>query len=280
MSDLGDKLVQAIEERDNNINNWIWINDNNKSKRLLDMDFDELQEAYTHVLDMLYRRSNNKYGKYEIRKNIQNMYTACNAELFHRYIQYNEVVDLFKTNKDILDFINTFKEQHHVTNDDSILKVFSNIPKEYDTLTVGDLLKACLDSLYPISRKIISNKFIISLGIWLTTEDKKNLTEFREDGTLRPWIEVLKERLFINGGYFKVSPSGLSYSELRSLINLQDNSRVSTLSSETLRFLRDKILLQLDNNLEYHINKWNTLKQQIEKVADYKDWKLVNKYAN
>ena len=114
----------------------------------------------------------------------------------------------------------------------------------------------------------------------MTTEDKKNLTEFREDGTLRPWIEVLKERLFINGGYFKVSPSGLSYSELRSLINLQDNARVSTLSSETLRFLRDKILLQLDNNLEYHINKWNTLKQQIEKVADYKGWKLINKYAN
>ena len=250
MSDLGDKLVQAIEERDNNINNWIWINDNNKSKRLLDMDATELQEAYTHVLDMLYRRSNNKYGKYEIRKNIQNMYTACNAELFHRYIQYNEVVDLFKTNKDILDFINAFKEQHHVTNEDSILKVFSNIPKEYETLTVGDLLKACLDSLYPISRKIISNKFIISLGIWLTNEDKRNLTEFRSDGTLRPWVEVLKERLFIDGGYFKVSPSGLSYSELRSLINLQDNSRVSTLSSETLRFLRDKILLQLDNNLE------------------------------
>ena len=141
-------------------------------------------------------------------------------------------------------------------------------------------MKACLDSLYPISRKIISNKFIISLGIWLTNEDKRNLTEFRSDGTLRPWVEVLKERLFIDGGYFKVSPSGLSYSELRSLINLQDNSRVSTLSSETLRFLRDKILLQLDNNLEYHINKWNTLKQQIEKVAEYKDWKLVNKYAN
>ena len=70
-----------------------------------------------------------------------------------------------KTETKVLNFINTFKEQHHVTNDDSILTVFSNIPKEYNTLTVGDLLKACLDSLYPISRKIISNKFIISLGI-------------------------------------------------------------------------------------------------------------------
>ena len=90
----------------------------------------------------------------------------------------------------------------------------------------------------------------------------------------------MKERLFIDGGFFKVSPSGLSYNELRSLLNIEDNARVSVLPTFTLKILRDKILLLLDNNLEYHIKKWTTIKSRIEKVADYKGWKLVNKYAN
>jgi hypothetical protein len=45
-----------------------------------------------------------------------------------------------------------------------------------------------------------------------------------------------------------------------------------------LLLLRDKILLLLDNDLEYHIKKWTTLKDQIENVAAYKGWTLVNKY--
>ena len=114
---------------------------------------------------MLYRKTNYKYGKYEVRKNIQNMYLACNAELFHRYISHDTTLDLFKTNKNILDYINTFKEQTGANNDSPLSVAFSNIPKEYENLTIGDLLSACLDTLYPISRKIISNQFIMSLGI-------------------------------------------------------------------------------------------------------------------
>jgi hypothetical protein len=65
----------------------------------------------------------------------------------------------------------------------------------------------------------------------------------------------MKERLFIDGGFFRVTPSGLSYSELRSLINLESRAKLSTVPSATLRLLRDKILLMLDQDLEYHIRK-------------------------
>ena len=280
MSDLGDKLVKAFEDKENDINSWIWLRENGTTARLLDLDAGELQNIYNHTLDMLYRKTNYKYGKYEVRKNIQNMYLACDAELFHRYISHDTTLDLFKTNKNILDYINTFKEQTGANNDSSLSVAFSNIPKEYENLTIGDLLSACLDTLYPISRKIISNQFIMSLGIWFTNEDKKDLTEFDENGNLRPWIKVMKERLFIDGGFFKVTPSGLSYNELRALLNIQDNTRVSALPTFTLKTLRDKILLILDNNLEYHIKKWNTIKSRIEKVAEYKGWHLTNKYAN
>ena len=278
MSDLADKLTQAIENKKNDINQWVWINKNGESVRLLDMDFDALQNAYNHTLDMLYRKTNYKFGKLEVRKNIQKIYTSCNAELLHRYIQHELTIDIFKTNRDVLDFINNFKEQNKVTNNDNITLMFNNLPKEYENLTIGDLLRACLDALDPINRKLISNEFIMSLGIWLTEDEKWDLTDF-ENGKLRPWIRVMKERLFIDSGYFRVTPTGLSYTELRALLNLEPNARVSGVPSATLRLLRDKILLLLDNDLEYHIKKWTELQEKIETVASYKNWELKNKYA-
>ena len=242
------------------------------------MDFDALQNAYNHTLDMLYRKTNYKFGKLEVRKNIQKIYTSCNAELLHRYIQHELTIDIFKTNRDVLDFINNFKEQNKVTNNDNITLMFNNLPKEYENLTIGDLLRACLDALDPINRKLISNEFIMSLGIWLTEDEKRDLTDF-ENGKLRPWIQVMKERLFIDSGYFRVTPTGLSYTELRALLNLEPNARVSGVPSATLRLLRDKILLLLDNDLEYHIKKWTELQEKIETVASYKNWELKNKYA-
>ena len=278
MSDLADKLTQAIEKRTNNINNWVWLDKNGESVRLLDMNIEELQKAYNHCLDMLYRKSNYKFGKLEVRRNIHKMHTSCNAELLHRYIQHDLNIDVFKTNKDILDFINRFKESNGALNEDPITNMFSGLPKDFETLTIGDLLTACLDTCEPINRKIISNEFIMSLGIWLTEDEKRDLTEYDEKGKLRPWIEVMKERLFIDGGYFKVIPTGLSYNELRMLLKLDLHTKVSMIPSATLMLLRDKILLLLDNDLEYHIRKWTNLKEQIENVANYKGWELVNKY--
>lgn len=278
MGDLADKLKQAIEKRTNSMENWTWVDKNGNSVRLIDMTDEELQHSYNHTLDMLYRKSNFKYGKLEVRKNIQKIHESCNSELLRRYLQYELAVDMFKTNKDLLDFIMKFKEVNHVTNEDNITVMFSNLPKEFETLTIGDLIKACLDTCEPINRKLISNDFIMSLGIWLTEDEKRDLTEYDENGKLRPWVEVMKERLFIDGGYFRVTPTGLNYSELRNLLNLESRSRVSSTPSDTLYLLRDKILLLLDNDLEYHIKKWEGLKEQIEKVAESRNLVLVNKY--
>lgn len=278
MSDLGDKLSKAIEKRNNDINSWVWIDKNGDTVRFIDMDAEELQKCYSHALDMLYRTTNYKFGKYEVRKNIHKIYNSCNAELLHRFIQHELNVDIFKTNRDILDYVNRFKETNHLTNEDSITCMFDGLPKEYENLTIGDLVKACLDGLEPINRRLISNEFIMSLGVWLTDEDKKDLTEYDSQNKLRPWLQVMKERLFIDGGFFRVTPSGLSYPELRSLINLESRAKVSTVPSATLRLLRDKILLMLDQDLEYHIRKWSDIQTKIEEVAKYKGWELVNKY--
>lgn len=64
------------------------------------------------------------------------------------------------------------------------------------------------------------------------------------------------------------------------MIRIGDMPKYSALPTDTLMLLRDKILLLLENDLNYHINRWVNLKTQIEKVAEYKKFELNNKYAN
>ena len=66
----------------------------------------------------------------------------------------------------------------------------------------------------------------------------------------------------------RVSPTGLSFTEFRSLVQLSSLSKISSLTTIALKTLRDKILLLLDNDLDYHINKWSTLMSNIQRVAD------------
>lgn len=77
----------------------------------------------------------------------------------------------------------------------------------------------------------------------------------------------MKERLFLNNITLRVDPKGFSYSEFRSLIHIESLTKISRLPSSTLRLLRDKVLVLLDADTDYHINKWLTIQSNIEKVA-------------
>jgi hypothetical protein len=46
------------------------------------------------------------------------------------------------------------------------------------------------------------------------------------------------------------------------------------MTTDVLKLLRDKVLLLLDQDLEYHIQKWSMLKEKLEIVADQKGIKL------
>jgi len=75
----------------------------------------------------------------------------------------------------------------------------------------------------------------------------------------------------------RIDQKGLSYAEFRALVQLGDSPKFSVLPTTTLKLLRDKIFLLLDNDLNYHIDKWNTIKDQILKVAEYKNINLIPK---
>lgn len=276
MTEFGDALTKAIDNKKNDINSFVWKSQGGVETRMMDMDRDALQKAYTHVNSMLYNTSPYSPGKMQIRKNIHATWDNCNTELFKRFLIHESNVG-FSTNKDLLDYILAAKKQYEASDSDSITVIISGVPTIYEKITINDLLNACFDKLGTFNKKLLSDKFILSQGIWLTNEEKKELTEYEADGTMRKWLDVVKERLFMPNIRLRIDQKGLSYSEFRSLIQMDALPKISALSTATLRLLRDKILLLLDGDLNYHIDKWSVIKEQIEKIAEYKGITLVTK---
>jgi len=273
MTEIGDALTKAIDKRNNDINLFVWKYQNGKEVRLMDMNAAELQDCLNHVTDMLYNKHPYRPGKLVIRENIQKAYNNCNAELLLRYILYDCNIDRLKTNKDLTDFI----LNNRIDYNETVSSLFDGLPVIFEKVTVNNLLNACFDKLDVLNTKMISSNFILSQGIWLTNEEKKDLTEYDSDGNMRKWLDVVKERLFLPNIRLRIDQKGLSYAEFRALVQLGDSPKFSVLPTTTLKLLRDKIFLLLDNDLNYHIDKWNTIKDQILKVAEYKNINLIPK---
>ena len=224
---------------------------------------------------MLYNSSPFNPGKENIRKNIWKTWNSCNTELFVRHLLH-ECDTPIKTKKDILDLISEFRSNadHDITQD-SISVLFNGLDPIYTDITISNLMDACFDKLDVLNKKMITDKFILSQGIWLTEDEKVDLMETSIDGKVRNRMEVIKERLCLDPSIkLRIVPTGLSYAEFRSLVQLSVLPKISSLSTIALKTLRDKILLLLDNDLNYHINKWNTLMNNIQRVAEARNIEL------
>lgn len=177
-----------------------------------------------------------------------------------------------KTRKDILDCINSYKEQTEDNIlDQSISYIFNGVSPMFEKVTIRRLLDACFDKLEVFNRKIITDKFLLSQGIWLTHQEKVDLTEKDEHGKIRNKKEVICERLSLKENFQKqlrFTTTGFTYSEFRSIVQMPMLAKISALPTNTLVTLRDKVILLLDNELDYHINKWNKLLKNIVEVAD------------
>ena len=277
ITEFGDALKNAMANKTNDLNQYVWKGKDGKEIRLLDMSSDELQKVYNHTTDMLYNTNKYTPGKLQVKKNIRTLISHCNAELLKRYIIHECNVDILKSPIEIIQFIRDSKKANNLTDTDSVTTLFNHLPKEFESITLDLLLSSCLDQLDIINRKMISDNFILSQGIWLTDSEKVDLTEYDSNGQIRPWMEVIKERLILPNIKLRVDPKGFSYSEFRSLIHLSPLPKISSLPTDTLRLLRDKVFILLDADTDYHIAKWEEIKSNIEKVAEYKKITLVKK---
>ena len=263
-TEFGEKLQNAMDS----IESLVWKDKTGNSVKLMTAPEEDLRKWYKHCYEMLYNVSPWSPGKYKIKENIRETWDACNTELFVRYLLHDCNTDI-KTKKDILDYINSQKALHEESIlNESISILFSGLDPIFEKVTVDRLMDACFDKLDVLNKKMITDKFILTQGIWLTDEEKVELTEVDKNGRLRNRMEVIKERLCLDPTIkLRVSPTGLSFAEFRSLVQLTTLPKISSLSTIALKTLRDKILLLLDNDLNYHIDKWNTLMSNIQRVA-------------
>lgn len=215
----------------------------------------ELHRIYNHCHDMLYNENVKTPGKYQIRKNIEGFYVNCNAELFLRYLLHELNSDLFSSNRDIINVVNKFREANNLSVNERVSTMFDNLPSIFNELTFANLIDACLDKLGVLNRKLISDKFIITLGIWLTEEEKKDLTEYDYDGNPRNKLDIMKERLYLNNIRLKIDAKGLNYKEFKSMIQLPQWPKIANLSTDTLKLLRNKVLLLLADENENQLQK-------------------------
>jgi len=277
ITEFGNALQSAIESKKSDINQLVWKDKSGKEVRLMDMSKEDLQKVYNHATDMLYNTNKYTPGRIQVKQNIKTLIANCNAELFLRYILHDCNVDILRTNIQVIEFVRQCKTANNLSDDDSVTTLFTSVPVEFESVTLGQLIDACFDKLDIINRKMISDKFILSQGIWLTEEEKKDLTETDKDGNIRPWLDVIKERLLLDNVKLRVDPKGFSYSEFRSLVHLEPLPKISRLPSDTLRLLRDKVFILLDADTDYHIQKWMNIKTNIEKIAEYKGIDLDQK---
>lgn len=276
-TEFGDTLSAALESKKEDINQLVWKYKDGRVVRLMDASKDELQKIYNHTTDMLYNTNKYTPGRWQVKKNIKVLIANCNAELLMRYILHECNIDILKSGLQIIEFLRNGKSSNGLTDNDSVNTLFSNLPIEFDTVTIGDLIDACLDKGNIINRKMISDNFILSQGIWLTENEKEELTETDDNGNRIPWLDVIKERLLLPNVKLRVDPKGFSYSEFRSLVHLEPLPKISKLPTNTLKLLRDKVFILLDSDANYHISKWESIMDKIEKVAEYKKVTLTKK---
>lgn len=129
------------------------------------MSSEDLQKVYNHTTDMLYNTNKYTPGRLQVKKNIKTLIANCNAELLMRYILHECDIDILKTGLQIIEFLRNGRNNNNLTDNDSVTTLFSNLPKEFETVTIGNLIDACLDKGDIVNRKMISDNFILSQGI-------------------------------------------------------------------------------------------------------------------
>lgn len=270
-TEFGEKLRKAMDS----IESLVWKDKNGNDIKLMTASEDNLNVWYKHCYEMLYNTSVGSPGKYVVRENIHKVWNACNTELFVRYLLY-ECETNIKTKKDIFDYISAQRDANENSIvDESISILFNRLDPIFEKITVGNLMDACFDKLGVLNKKMIGDKFILSQGIWLTDEEKVELTEVDKNGKTRNRMEVLKERLNLDPRIrLWINSTGLSFTEFRALVQLSPLPKISSIPTITLKLLRDKVLLLLDNDLNYHIDKWSNLMANIQRVAEARNISL------
>lgn len=277
---IKEKLIEAIEAKNNDTKSFVWklarkSDGTQEEIRLVDATPEQLNNFYKHCQSMLYSEDKFNPGRYTLLKIIGEQRKKCNIELYLRKLESGA---LCANNKpyprhlylqDIRAQLNAHKEDFpsNELKNISIASLSGGLPREFERISIDDVLNGALDQLGFFNNKHITFSFILNMGVYLTPAEMKEFDEKDKDGNTRSKLEVIKERLGMKPNiHLVVKPTGLNFNELRAMINLK-SKKYSELTTDQLVVLRNKVLFRLENEVMFHISQWEERMRQIELVA-------------
>ena len=94
MTVLGEKLKQALNEKSDNINEYVWkgpkVNGIQEEIKLVDADFDQLRKFYNHCEQMLYNSDVKNPGRITLLDIVTDQIQRCRAELLIRWLRFEK----------------------------------------------------------------------------------------------------------------------------------------------------------------------------------------------
>lgn len=278
---MKEKLAAAIAKKNNDINTFTWkgrkveVNGQfiQEERRLVDCSDKELRTFYNHCESMLYNDSKEHPGRYVLLDIIKDQRERCNTELFLRWLEQDRDIPRFTFLPSLRVFLDNNKG---IDTKETFISeaLVGDCPVEFARLPIELVLEGCLDKLGKFNKQHITLTFILKQGLWFTQQESKDLTEKTASGEYREKAEVAKERLGLNPtANLYMTPKGLSFTQLRAMVNLK-SKKYSELTTSQLETLRNRILFSLEDEVKFHINQWETRKNQIKKVCEAKGYTL------
>lgn len=280
MNLMKEKLTEAIEAKNNDTKSFVWklarkSDGTQEEIRLVDATPEQLNTFYNHCKSMLYSTDKLNPGRYTLLEIIGEQRRKCNVELFLRKLEQGSICADNKPYprhlyiQDLRAYMNAHKEDFpsNELKNISIAACTGGLPREFERISIEEVLDGGLDQLGYFDNKHITFSFILNMGVYLTPVEMKEFDEKDKDGNTRSKLEVIKERLNIkNTVRLTVKPAGLNFNELRAMVNLKPK-KYSELTTDQLIVLRNKVLFKLENEVMFHIEQWEERIRQIELVA-------------
>lgn len=285
MTLLRERLLEAQERKENDIKNFTWLypkdrdNGNIQNEvKLVSCTEEQLKGFYSHCNKMLYNDSKENPGRVNVLKIIQDQITKIGVELMLRdFESKNENFDRFSFALSIDEFLEKNKD---VDSKVATIKNFIKVPRKYEDLTLYSVYEGCIGKLGLFENPHITRSFILRMGLWLNkgTGDYKKLKEWSELNklsSLNTMEKVYKYLRLREYDKLRSNPTGLNLSQMKGMLEITHSKKYTDLTIEQLVTLRYRVLLDLRANVRSHISKWETLKHQIELVAESKGFKLL-----
>lgn len=283
MTVLGDKLREALNDKANDVNSYVWkgpkVNGVQEEIKLVDADYDQLKRFYNHCEQMLYNSDTKNPGRLTLLDIVSDQIQRCRAELLIRWLRAEKQ---YTNTRCLEDLRITIKNNKEILTNETIKvypigNILNGIPVEFREVPVSLVMDACLDSLGLFDNSHLTLNFIVKMGLWFTQQEmQKDL--YRKDpvtGKAVNRLLVVSKELRLNPSIsLKICDTGLSYAEFRSMCRLK-RDKYANLTSNQLRLLSSKVLYRFQNQCESQAKQWKDKMEEIKKVAELKGWDIT-----